>query len=341
MRREAAALVAALLLAACSSSEQPETASPSASASASTSRSFGVAAAPTPSPSPAAAATALQRIAPALVTVIAGKTVASGVVYARTGAIVTSAHVVGAAKTVQIGFADGSRTAGRVVASDPVADIAVVQADRANLPPASFATALPSTGSPVLVAGTGAGLESPVATGIVSGVGAQIPGAAKSGRPLVDLIQLDRPIPESNTGGALLDLDGTVLGLAVASQGTGFAIPAATVVKTADELVATGKARHPFLGVLPLTLTLALSQALDVGVHTGVLLPAVTANGPAAKAGIQARDVMTSFDGETVHSAEEYLDALRTVDPGQKVQIGISRGAAGRTVTVTVGELHR
>jgi S1-C subfamily serine protease len=315
------------------------------------SKSFGIAAQPSGSAGGdvfAKIPDVVEKVEPSVVTIFAGAGVGSGVVYTSGGAVVTNAHVVGAAKRVEMAFADGTRVGGRVLALDPITDIAVVQSDRTNLPAATFAKALPRVGTLVLAIGSPLGFENTVTAGIVSGIGREIPGSARSSRALVDLVQTDAAISPGNSGGALVDTDGKVVGIneayippSTGAVSLGFAIPAATVVDVADQLIKSGKARHPFLGIEPATLSLELSQALDVGVTQGVLVRDVGAGGPAAKAGIRRGDVMTKFNGELVRSVEEFLGALREVDPGDQVDVEVHRAGRGETLSVTLGELTR
>ncbi|HEV2087548.1 MAG TPA: trypsin-like peptidase domain-containing protein [Cryptosporangiaceae bacterium] len=287
----------------------------------------------------------VRRVEPSVVTVFVGQGSGSGVVYRNGGVVVTNAHVVGEARQAELGLADGSRTSATVVAVDRVTDLAVLQAERKDLPPARFETGLPQVGQTVVVIGTPLGFANSVTAGIVSGVGREIPGSAETTRALVDLIQTDAAISPGNSGGALVNTAGQVVGINEAyippqagAVSLGFAIPAATVVDVVDDLLATGRARHPLLGIAPAPLTPQLAEAFGIGVDAGVLVRQVTAGGPAAQAGVQPGDVITELAGEQVRSVEELLGALRKTEPGDEVKVGFYRGKDRRTLTVTLGE---
>jgi serine protease DegQ len=203
----------------------------------------------------------VQRVQPSTVTVFAERGggsgpggVGSGVIYRADGIILTNNHVVARARGIQVAFADGSRVAGRVSAADPDTDLAVIRVERNGLPAAQFQNTLPQVGSLTVVLGSPLGFEKTVTAGIVSGLHRQIPGSASETRALVDLIQTDAAISPGNSGGAMIDAEGRVLGISVAyvppQQGAvavGFAIPAVTAARVANELLEYGRARHAYL----------------------------------------------------------------------------------------------
>jgi S1-C subfamily serine protease len=211
----------------------------------------------------------VARIEPSVVTIVTGQGLGSGVVYQPDGTLVTNAHVVGTARNVQVAFADGTRVAGHVLAADAVTDLAVVKAERTGLPALALRTSLPRPGELVLAMGSPLGFENSVTQGIISGVNRQIPGSASQGHPLVDLLQTDAAISPGNSGGALVDAAGKLVGLneayippSAGAVALGFAIPAATVQDVADQLIATGHARHPSLGLTVAQLTPNIAAAL-------------------------------------------------------------------------------
>lgn len=288
----------------------------------------------------------VARTEPSVVTIVTQKGLGSGVVYRADGVIVTNAHVVENASKVTVAFADGSRASGDVTAKDVVTDVATVKVARAGLPAARWRDSLPRPGEVVLAMGSPLGLENSVTQGIVSGVGRQLPGSAASGRALVDLIQTDAAISPGNSGGALVDTGGALVGLNEAylppqsgAVAIGFAIPAATVRDVADQLLATGRAVHPFVGVSVAQLTPQIAQALGVSISTGVLVQDVSAGGPADTAGIKEGDVMTALAGSATPTVEDFLAALRRHEPGDRVPIQLHRGGREQTVQVTLGTL--
>ena len=186
----------------------------------------------------------------------------SGVVWNADGVVVTNNHVVEGVDQVIVVYADGKRADGKVLATDPLSDLAIVQTDRKDAPPASFATEVPPVGSMAIAIGNPLGFENSATVGIISGNHRSIPGAASQAPALVDLIQTDAAISPGNSGGALVGADTKVIGINVAyippsagSVAIGFAIPAPTVTDVVDQLLKTGRAQHAYLGVLPVPLT--------------------------------------------------------------------------------------
>src|SRR4051794_35764508 len=193
-----------------------------------------------------------------VVTVLTEIGLGSGIVYKADGIIVTNAHVVAGGQDVTVALADGQQGSAKVRAADEASDVAVIQADRTGLPAATFQKPLPQVGELAIVLGSPLGFEATVTSGIISGLHRQIPGSASAGAPLVDLIQTDAAISPGNSGGAVVDAQGEVVGMSVAyipptagAVALGFAIPAATVVDVADQLLATRAAPHPHIRVQP------------------------------------------------------------------------------------------
>jgi S1-C subfamily serine protease len=183
--------------------------------------------------------------------------------------------------------------------------------------------------------GSPLGFENTVTAGIISGLHRQIPGSGQETQSLVDLMQTDAPISPGNSGGALVNASGQVTGISEAfippSQGAvsiGFAIPAGTVVDVVDQLLKTGRASHAFMGIQPGDLTPEIASELGVSATSGVVVLSVVANGPAAKAGIQPGDVITTVDGSAVTGVEDFLATLRNDHPGQTVTVSFLRGKA-------------
>lgn len=280
-----------------------------------------------------------------VVTIITSKGLGSGVVYKADGTIVTDAHVVENARQVQVAFADGTRVTGKVVATDPVVDVAVVKVDR-KVQPLPFADKLPQVGELAVVLGSPLGFENTVTAGIISGLHREIPGSAQQGQQsLVDLIQTDAPISPGNSGGAVLNGKGQVVGLSEAyippSAGAvalGFAIPSPTVVDVANQLIENGKAQHAYLGIRPTTVTPQLAQQLGVQPVPGAAVLSVQQGGPAGTAGVEPGDVITKLGDAKIGSAEDLLAALRDVKPGQQVPLVVDRDGKSKTLTVTVGD---
>lgn len=291
----------------------------------------------------------VEKAQPSIVTVFArtgggDQGVGSGVIYRSDGTILTNNHVVAGASQVEVAFADGDRAPGRVTAADPDTDLAVIRVGRSRLPAAHFEKSLPRIGSLAVVLGSPLGFEKTVTAGIVSGLHRQIPGSASETRALVDLIQTDAAISPGNSGGAVVDSAGDVLGISVAylppQQGAvavGFAIPAATAARVADELLARGRVQHAHLGLQPTELTSKIASELNIS-GDGVVVYAVTPGGPSDKAGIRPGDVLTAVVGQEVTTVEELFAALRHHEPGETVAIAYVRDGDRLTAHVQVAD---
>jgi S1-C subfamily serine protease len=283
----------------------------------------------------------VNEVQPSVVTVVTDVGEGSGVIYDDDGAIVTNAHVVAAAQTVEVTFTDGSRAEGEVVAADPAVDLAVIRTDRDDLAAAEFSARTPAVGELAVAIGNPLGFENSVTAGIISGLDRNIPGG---GTALVGLLQTDAAISPGNSGGALVGGSGQVMGINVAyippaggAVAIGFAIPSAVVVDVADELLADGQVEHSFLGIALRALTPQLAEQYGIGTEAGVLVIQVEPGSPADDAGIRAGDVITGIDGEPVDEPGDLLAQLRTRDPGDRVQLRILRNGEEQTVEVELG----
>jgi S1-C subfamily serine protease len=268
------------------------------------------------------------------------------VVWAKDGTVVTNHHVIesaGVGGRVQVAFADGRRVAGRVRASDPITDLAVVKADRTDVPPAAFQRSLPVVGELAVAIGSPLGLESTVTAGIISGLHREIPGADQ--QSLVDLLQTDAAISPGNSGGALVNGRGEIVGIneaylppSTGAVSLGFAIPSTTVVDVVRQLLENGRASHAFLGITPQAITPEIADQLGLDRTTGVLVFEVEQGGPAADAGIQPGDVLTRMGNRELEGVEDLLDELRQHKAGDRVQITLVRGGRAQQVEVTLAE---
>lgn len=283
------------------------------------------------------------RLQPSVVTIFVGQGLGSGVVYTADGLILTNEHVVRGATAVQVGFADGSRVAGTVRATDAVTDLALVQADRTNLPVPKYQTILPRIGDLAVVIGSPLGFENTVTAGIVSGLHREIPGSAAEGQSLVELLQTDAAISPGNSGGAVVNGAGEVIGVSEAyippSAGAvslGFAIPAATVVDVAEQLRTNGRAEHAFAGIEQAPITPQIANQLGLPNTDGAVVLSVVRAGPADQAGMRPGDVLTAFDGKPVRTPEDFLAALRPHRPGDVVTATVRRGTQTQQLSLTL-----
>jgi S1-C subfamily serine protease len=276
----------------------------------------------------------------------------SGVIYSSDGMIITNNHVVtddsgNLVSDIQVTLITGEKLSATVVGADPLTDLAVIKVNTdKDLPPATFVTEQPNVGEYAVAIGSPLGYENSVTLGIVSGLGRSIEEATGAeGVALTNLIQTDAPISPGNSGGALANASGQVIGINVAyespSSGAvsiGFAIPSVVVTQVADEIISTGKATHAYIGVSTLTVTSDLQQQYGLSRSTGILVAQVTAGAPAAKAGIQQGDIIIKADDEDMIESADILVAIRDKKPGDKVDVTIDRDGTTSVITVTLEE---
>jgi serine protease DegQ len=285
----------------------------------------------------------VSKVEPSVVTVQLRGGSGSGVIWDRDGVIVTNNHVVQAGGPVQVAFADGSRVPARVLATDPRSDLALLRADRKGLPAAAFADALPRVGELAIAMGSPLGFENTVTAGIVSGLGRSIPG---SGPSLADLIQTDAPISPGNSGGALVNARGQVMGINVAyippearAVSIGFAIPSPRVVNVVRQLLEDGTVDYAFLGIRYQEVSPNLAQQFDLPVASGVVVTEVIGGSPAATAGLRPGDIIVKTDDRAVATGGDLTLALRDKRPGDRITLEIVRsGGQRRQVTVTLAQ---
>jgi S1-C subfamily serine protease len=275
--------------------------------------------------------------------------IGSGVIYRSDGYMITNNHVVKGARDVEVSFADGSTEQGQVVGTDPTTDIAVVKVDRDDLPAASFASGDPIVGQMTVAVGSPSGFESTVTSGVVSGTGREVPAQLTGGRQensLVDLIQTDAAISPGNSGGALADRDGQVIGINVAylppgetgAENIGFAIPSDTAVSVADQIIKSGEAVHPYLGVYLSDLTQETARRFGSSVETGALVEKVEPGGPAYDAGVRRGDIVVAAGSEQVRSSGDLISALRNYQPGDTIKLTVLRNGEKTQLQVNLAE---
>jgi S1-C subfamily serine protease len=285
----------------------------------------------------------VDEVEPSVVSVETDVGEGSGVIWSEDGVVVTNAHVIEGAAQVRVALASGARFPAEVVADDRRFDLAVLRIDRDGLPAARFGTDLPRVGELAIAMGNPAGFEQSVTAGIISGLHRAIPSGGTT-PALVDLIQTDAAISPGNSGGALVDGDGQVIGINVAylppSQGAvalGFAIPGATVVRVVEQLLSQGRAEVAVLGIRPVQVTPELDAQLGLGVEHGAGVQQVTPGSGADRAGVEPGDVIVSIDGKRIETVEDLFADLNRRRPGQRVSVVIVRDGDRRTVTVTLG----
>ena len=338
--RFAAAVLLAVVLAGCSLTREPQARSAPAPVTAARANASAQAAAAGDIPG------IVRKVEPSVVTISTDEGTGSGVVWSKDGVVVTNAHVVGDARDVEVAFFDGQRADGRVRATDPDTDLAVVDAERKDLEPATFQEQLPAMGELAVAMGSPLGFQNTVTAGIISGLHREIPGSAQENiRSLVDLIQTDAAISPGNSGGALVNGRGQVVGVNVAyippEQGAvaiGFAIPAATAVDVVGQLLKNGRATHSYLGVQPDQVTAEVAAQLGLDKARGVVVLEVVRGGPAERAGLRPGDVIVRIDDDPVDTVEDLFGELRQRKPSSQAGITYLRDGREHQATVTLAD---
>ena len=279
-----------------------------------------------------------------------GEGVGSGVIYRDDGYIVTNHHVIEGANRVNVAFADGTTGRAEVVGSDPRTEIAVVKVNRNDLPAADFNDDDNLIVGQLAVAiGSPSGFESTVTSGVISALGREFPPELTGGGidpALVDLIQTDAAISPGNSGGALADRDGRIIGINVAylppqqtgAVNIGFAIPSDTAVSVADQLIETGEVSSAYLGVETADLSPEDAERFDLPVQSGTIVASVEPGGAAARAGVRREDIIIGLGDTPIKSTGDLLGALRDYQPGDTARLTIVRDGDEETVDVTLDE---
>ncbi|MBT8102692.1 MAG: trypsin-like peptidase domain-containing protein [Gammaproteobacteria bacterium] len=267
---------------------------------------------------------------------------ASAVIFDAEGYLVTNYHVVADAAEIRVQFSDGRITEPETIGVDAETDLALLRVDIGDLPAIRLgSSAQLRIGDVVLAIGNPYGLTTSVTQGIVSA----------TGRGLLNLvtfenfIQTDAAINAGNSGGALVNSRGELVGINTAvlaqdpgTEGIGFAIPVDLVRGVVEQIKQNGRVIRGYMGLVPDDLTNAERKALGIESGAGILLIEVYADGPAAFAELQQGDVILTMNGEPVFSKRQALLISASTVPGDKVEIAGIRDGTRFTTTVTAGE---
>lgn len=267
----------------------------------------------------------------------------SGVIVSQDGYILTNNHVVDGAETVKVELPDDRSFTAKVVGVDPATDLAVVKVDAKDLPTLEFGDSdAVKVGDAVLALGNPLGVGETVTSGIISAKGRQTSG----GDSYQDFLQTDAAINHGNSGGALVNAGGQLIG--IPSQiltpgdgniGLGFAIPSNMAKHVMDQLIATGTVRRAKLGVTVQQITSDLATSLGLPSTRGALVSSVEDGSPAAKAGFKQGDVITSYNGKPVADNNQLRNSVASTTPGTSVEVQVLRNGRSETLQATVGEL--
>jgi putative serine protease PepD len=300
---------------------------------------------------PNIAATSLPSVVTIKVDGADGTGTGSGFVLDGDGHIITNNHVVAGAAdsgTIEVVLSNGDEVKATIRGRDASYDLAVLKTDRTDLKPLVMGSSSDAVvGDQVIAVGAPLGLDSTVTLGIISALNRPVSPGGGSEQSYINAIQTDAAINPGNSGGPLLNMSGQVIGVNTAiarvpgttdSQsgniGVGFSIPSDQVRRTAEQLIRTGEAQHPIIGViLDREFT---GEGAKVAERASDGQPPVTKDGPADKAGIRAGDVIVGFEGKRVHDADDLVVAIRAKAVGDRVSVTVLRDGRERDVTMTL-----
>jgi putative serine protease PepD len=263
-----------------------------------------------------------------------GQAEGTGFVVDTNGDIVTNAHVVDGATSIRVRFQTGKTAKATLVGSDDSTDIAVIKVDvdASSLHPLTFASSKAvQVGQSVAAIGSPFGLPETMTSGIISAVNRTI--TAPNNYSISGAIQTDAAINHGNSGGPLLDMNGHVIGVNAqiesdsgGNDGVGFAIPSDAAKTVADTLIAGGKVQHAYLGI----------RVADAST-SGAQVTSVVSGSPADKAGLEAGDVITAIDGNTITSADDLTAQVGAHKPSDQITVTLTRDGASKKITVPLG----
>lgn len=266
----------------------------------------------------------------------------SGVIAAAEGYVLTNHHVVQAADEIAVALADGRKVAATLVGADPETDVAVLRIEARDLPVITLGSSESlNVGDVVLAIGNPFDVGQTVTMGIVSAVGRNNLGINR----YENFIQTDAAINQGNSGGALIDTDGNLVGINTAiysrsggSIGIGFAIPTAIVTEVMRDLIAQGRVTRGYFGIEPVDITPELVAALKLRRDQGVVVRGVQRSAPASNAGMEPGDVLLSINALPVRDTPGMLNQIARLAPGSVAKVRVERNSRELDLSVTVGE---
>jgi serine protease Do len=266
----------------------------------------------------------------------------SGVIVSPDGYILTNDHVVGHADEIHVTLLDKREFTAKVVGKDQKTDLALIKIDtNQQLPYAALGDSTKSeVGDPVMAIGSPFGFNLSVTSGIISAKGRALGGNYD------DFIQTDASINPGNSGGPLFNTSGQVIAINTAiysstgaNNGIGFAIPINLAKSVMEQLKAHGKVVRGWLGVEIQEVTPDLAKSFGLSVPSGALVAGVESDGPAAKSGIERGDIITKYNGETVHDEHELPEMVAATPIGRRVPIEVIRNGKHVTIDATIAQL--
>jgi serine protease DegQ len=266
----------------------------------------------------------------------------SGVIVTADGYVLTNSHVVAAADSIAVALGDERRVDARLIGTDPDTDLAVLKIDLPDLPVMTFGhSETLKVGDVVLAIGNPFNVGQTVTMGIVSALGRSNLGI----NTFENFIQTDAAINEGNSGGALVDSNGHLVGINTAifsrtggSIGIGFAIPTTIITQVMDQIVKNGRVKRGYFGIELLDVPSDPTDPARPERNAGVQVRAVQVNGPADHAGMKPGDVVLSINGASVSQTRATLSQIAQLDPGASARVHVLRGTQEMDFNLHVGE---
>lgn len=264
----------------------------------------------------------------------------SAVILNADGYLLTNNHVVAGANEILVALRDGRQALAMLIGTDPETDLAVLKIDLPNLPVATIRSTQQRIGDVVMAIGNPFGLGQTVTMGIVSATGRNQLGL----NTYEDFIQTDAAINQGNSGGALIDANGNLIGINTAifsqsggSQGIGFAIPVNLAVEVMQAIISQGRVIRGWLGVEVQPLTTEMAELFGLDILEGIVVSGLYREGPAWTAGLMPGDVILHIDQEPVSTGRQAMNQVARALPGQKVQLHILRDGKAMQFEAEVG----
>lgn len=266
----------------------------------------------------------------------------SGVIMSPQGHILTNNHVIQGASAIEVALADGRQATAKVIGTDPDTDLAVLQIDLKDLPTITLGhSEEANVGDVVLAIGNPFGVGQTVTMGIISALGRNSVGI----NTYENFIQTDAAVNPGNSGGALVDANGNLLGInsAIYSQnggslGIGFAIPVSTIKMVMEAIITDGQVVRGYLGISPEDITEEMAESFNIKQTKGSIVAAVVRDGPADQAGVKPGDICIAIDGKAFSNSREMMNQIAQLKPNSKAKLMLVRQSKEIQLDIVVGK---
>jgi serine protease Do len=270
----------------------------------------------------------------------------SGVIVSQDGYILTNHHVVDGAENIEVQLTDRRSFKAKLVGSDPPSDLAVLKVETKSLPVLPLGDSdRVRVGDVTLAIGNPLGVGQTVTSGIISAKGRSTRGGGVGAESFEDFIQTDAPINQGNSGGALINTNGELIGInsqilspSGGNIGIGFAIPSNMAKEVMDQLIKTGKVRRSMVGIVVGNVDSDMAENLGLSEVRGVIVNDVSPNSPAERAGIKRGDVITKLNNENVIDSNSFRNKIASTTPGTEVTLTVLRGGREQQIKATLAE---